>query len=358
MKSAELRTSGRIIIGRFRPRAASLLAGTLAAAAVFAAAGCSAFGGASAAGGAGESVSLSGSTTSNAAQIANGKAGGYQVLTLNDQRDITFNQLLGINNAGVIAGYFGSGNAGHPNKGYQLRAPYAQGDFSSENFPGSAQTQVTALNDTGVTVGFFSTQNAASPASDNNFGFWSFRGRFHEVNFPTRNNSKPPVNQLLGVNDTGWAVGFYNDSKGNAHGYAYNLESGRFKPVTIHGATSLTAAAVNNSSTIAGFYTNAAGKTNGFVTWTNGRVATLAVPGAAMTQAFGVNDKGAVVGTYTVGTGNNAVTHGFTWVNGKFTTVNFPGAGSTALNGVNNEGDVVGFYTDAAGSTDGFVGLP
>lgn len=352
------RTSGRLTIGGLRPRAVSLLAGALAAAAVFAAAGCSALGGTSAAGGASENISLSGSTTSTAAQIANGKASGFQVLTLNDRRDITFNQLLGINNDGVIAGYFGSGNGGHPNKGYQLRAPYAQGDFSNENVPGSAQTQVTGLNDEGVTVGFFSTQNAATPAADNNFGFWSFRGRFHEVNFPTRYNSSPPVNQLLGVNDNGWTVGFYNDSKGNAHGYAYNLESGRFKPVTVRGATSLTAAAVNNFSTIAGFYTNAAGATDGFVKWVNGHVATLAVPGAAMTQAFGINDNGEVVGTYTVGTGNNAVTHGFTWWNGKFTTVNYPAASSTALNGVNDEGDTVGFYTDAAGNTDGFVGLP
>ncbi len=42
-----------------------------------------------------------------------------------------------------------------------------------------------------------------------------------------------------------------------------------------------------------------------------------------MTQAFGINDRGEVVGTYTVGTGNNAVTHGFTWLNGKWTTVNY-----------------------------------
>ena len=167
MKIAEPGRAVGLIFGRFRPRAVPLVAGALAATAALAVAGCSAFGGANAAGGAYESVSLSGSTTSNSAPIANGKAGGYQVLTLNDRSDITFNQLLGINNDGVIAGYFGSGNAGQPNKGYQLRPPFAQGDFGSENFPGSAQTQVTGLNDFGVTVGFFSTQNGATPADDN-----------------------------------------------------------------------------------------------------------------------------------------------------------------------------------------------
>src|SRR6185437_4175117 len=150
MKNAQQRTLGRLIRGGTRPRtAAKLLAGALASTAVLAAAGCSAFGGTSAAGGGTENVSLSGSATSNAAPIANGKVAGYQVLTLNDQRDITFNQLLGINNEGAIAGYFGSGNAGHPNKGYVLTPPFAQGDFGNENFPGSMQTQVTGLNDLG-----------------------------------------------------------------------------------------------------------------------------------------------------------------------------------------------------------------
>ena len=40
--------------------------------------------------------------------------------TLNDSGDTAFNQLLGINNAGTIAGYFGDGSSGQPNKGYTL----------------------------------------------------------------------------------------------------------------------------------------------------------------------------------------------------------------------------------------------
>src|SRR5271166_6195288 len=53
----------------------------------------------------------------------------YDFATLNNANDLTFNQLLGINNHGVIAGYFGSGAAGHPNKGYQLLPPYSQGSY-------------------------------------------------------------------------------------------------------------------------------------------------------------------------------------------------------------------------------------
>jgi probable HAF family extracellular repeat protein len=364
MNIADKRTPGRaaacagLILGKFRPRALPLLSGTLAVAAALAAAGCSALGGGT------QNVALAGqtmgatSTTSGSAQVTNGMAGGFQVLTLNDRRDLTFNQLLGINNEGVIAGYFGSGEAGKPNKGFVLRPPFAQGDFGNENFPGSAQTQVVGLNDNGITVGFFSTMNAANPADDDNTGFWRAGGRYHAVSFPTGNNATPPVNQLLGVNNSGTAVGFYNDAKGNAHGYAYNIESGRFKMITVRGATSLTATAINDFGSAAGFYTSAQGATDAFVQFHHGRTVTIAFPGASATQAFGLNDEGEVVGTYNTGTGNNAVTHGFTWMNGKFTTVNYPMASSTTINGVNDEGDIVGFYTDAKGNTDGFLGLP
>jgi hypothetical protein len=37
--------------------------------------------------------------------------------------DPTFTQLLGINNSRTIAGYFGSGAAGHPNQGLVLSLP-------------------------------------------------------------------------------------------------------------------------------------------------------------------------------------------------------------------------------------------
>ena len=79
-----------------------------------------------------------------------------------------------------------------------------------------------------------------------------------------------------------------------------------------------------------------------------------------MTQALGVNDFREVVGVYTVGSGNNAVTHGFTWTPERgFKTVNDPqGAGGTTVNGVNDSGNIVGFYTDSAGNTDGFAAVP
>jgi hypothetical protein len=44
-------------------------------------------------------------------------------------------------------------------------------------------------------------------------------GQYHVVRYPTRNNATPSVNQLLGINDSGTAVGFYYDAKGNTDGF-------------------------------------------------------------------------------------------------------------------------------------------
>lgn len=288
----------------------------------------------------------------------------YQFETLDNNHDLTFNQLLGINNRNnVIAGYFGAGSPGHPNKGYVLSSPYGQSNYVNENFPGSTQTQVTGLNDNGVTVGFWSDSDLPNPNNTNvnaNFGFYAIHGRdFHLVDFPTDSRSTPPVDQLLGVNDHDLAVGFYNDAGGNSHGYEYSISKDKFRSIRIPKATSVTAAAINNNNDIAGFETNKSGLVEGFLLRHNGSVTTLAFKGATMTQALGVNDSDEVVGVYQLGSGNNATMHGFTWTPAHgFQTVDDPdGIGTTTINGVNDQGKLVGFYVNGT-NTDGMLAIP
>lgn len=281
--------------------------------------------------------------------------------TLDNPADATFNQLLGINNRGLVSGYYGSGEAGHPNQGYLMQA--SNHAYQAENYPGAVQTQVTGLNDRGVSVGFYSTQNTANQMN-NNFGFYSWGGHYYPVNFPTFHNSNPPVNQLLGVNNFGEAVGFYTNSAGNNFGYAYNVFSHRFIRIVVprswwrwaHGV-SLTAAAINNRGDIAGFFTPTNGITVAFIRLWNGQYFKLAYPGATSTQIFGMNDRDEVVGSYTMGSGNSAKTFGFTWAPGAgWTSISAPqGQGGTTINGINNAGNLVGFYTDSAGNTHGLL---
>jgi hypothetical protein len=290
---------------------------------------------------------------------ATGHSQSYQFQTIDNPRDLTFNQLLGINDQGEIAGYFGSGAQGHPNKGYVI-PPFTR-HFVNENFPGSVQTQVTGLNNRGVTVGFWSSMNNANQVNDNH-GFVDVGGHFRTADFPTGSPATPPVDQLLGVNDNDVAVGFYTDASGNNHGYEYNIDHSRFSTVTESGVTSLTAAAINNRNDVAGFYTNpSTGNTDGFIKYGNRTFIDLTVHGSSSTMALGVNNYDEVVGVFTVGSGSSAQMHGFTWTpQHGFTTIDDPhGQGTTTINGVNDRGQLVGFYTvDGGAITDGFLATP
>ncbi len=280
---------------------------------------------------------------------------GYHFQTVDNNRDVTFNQLLGINDLGVIAGYFGSGAASHPNQGYQLLPPYQQGRYVNENFPGSLQTQVTGLNNRGVTVGFWSSMNNANLTNDNH-GFVDVNGHFRTADFPTGAAASPPVDQLLGVNDSDVAVGFWTDANGDNHGYEYDINHGRFRSVTQPGITSLTATAINNRGDVAGFFANGA-NSEGFLKTGHSFIDLAGPSGAVSVQPLGVNSRDEVVGFYTDAAGND---HGFTWTPAAgYRTVDDPhGLGTTTINGVNDLGTLVGFYVDAAGNTDGFVATP
>jgi hypothetical protein len=285
----------------------------------------------------------------------------YTYTTLDNSNDLTFNQLLGINDSGVIAGYFGSGVAMHPNKGYELLPHYDQAAYRVENFPGSAQTQVTGLNNRGAEVGF---QSSTNTGTDANYGWYSLdNGRsFTQVNVPLPAGTaaaSPPVTQLLGVNDADIAVGFENDSNGNAHGFVYDGRDHQATFTTIAGTSSVTDAAINDSGQVAGFFTPASGPVESFLTSHSGLEA-IAYPGAASTEALGLNNSGEVVGVYTTGSGSSVQSFGFTWTKrAGFTTISDPnGVGTTTVNGVNNRGDLVGFYVDSTGNTDGMLVTP
>jgi hypothetical protein len=94
----------------------------------------------------------------------------------------TFTQLLGINDADVIAGYHGQAI----NKGFTLTLP---NNFTSENFPSSAQTQVTGINNSSNTSGFYIDNGGT------NHGFLNIGGNFSTVDFPGTT-----FDQVLGLN--------------------------------------------------------------------------------------------------------------------------------------------------------------
>jgi probable HAF family extracellular repeat protein len=291
-----------------------------------------------------------------AAAAPHAAATNYTFTTLDNQADPTFNQLLGINTHNVIAGYFGIGGSVHPNKGYLLDPPYAQSNYVNENFPGSAQTQVTGIDNKGNTCGFWVT------AGGTNHGFVEWNGVFASYNDPNTPHVKGSVNQLLGINNNGVAVGFYTDAANHNHAYEVNQATGVFTAIKIPGDVTTQATGINNNGDIVGWGTDSSGNTTSWLLH-DGHLTTYQHPnGGTNTQAFGVNDHDEVVGTYMDSSG---MSHGFTLKSplgpvSHWQTIDDPSAmaGTTVVNGLNDAGDLVGFYTDTASNVDGMLATP
>jgi hypothetical protein len=288
------------------------------------------------------------------AGISAASAQSFTFTTIDNPGDPTFNQLLGINDNGFIVGYFGSGLAGHPNIAYQLSPPYTK--FVSDMVPGSVQTQATGINNAGVISGFWSGTNTGN--GDANYGFVRLPiGKTHEffgVVTPGASNN-PAFDQTDGVNNKNVAVGFSTSASGVLSGFTYTVSTATYTTIRIPGATGTQAFGINDAGETCGAYITSTA-TGGFVSNAAGTVVTkFSVPGSTNTQLFGINNEGVAVGAFV---DSNMIAHGlyYTPSNGNWVQVDNPnGPLGTVLNGLNNKGQIVGFYTDAAGNVHGML---
>lgn len=280
----------------------------------------------------------------------------YNFQTLNNSGDPAFNQLLGIDNAGTIAGYFGDGTV-LPNKGYTLTPPSS---YTNENFPESIQTQVVGINSNAAptTVGFW------VDGTGNNLGFVDQSGTFTSVSDPLTPATGTVVNQLLGVNNNDIAAGFYNNAAGAANGYLYNIGTPGFTAINFPGATATTATGINNAGDVSGFYIDGAGLTHGFLD-IGGVYTSYDDPNGETTMFFGLNNENQVVGSYLDGSEESQGLL-YNFVTNTWQTISDPnavrlplafGTNGTILNGINDRGDLVGFYSDGK-NIDGLLATP
>jgi hypothetical protein len=283
---------------------------------------------------------------------------------LDNKGDLAFNQLLGINNNEIIAGYFGDGTA-IVNNGYVL-VPNTH--YSVENVTGTplaghtaTQTQAIGINDLEVPyiVGFWQDQNGLQ------FGFEDVHDVFKTILDP---NATFAGNQnLLGINDSDEAAGFWTDSAGNEHGFVVN-NTGRprvfteISPKLFKGAIATQASGINNNHIVCGFWVDAAKNDHGFFGQLGGPYQTfnVTINGVVATsaQALGCSNN-FIVGSF-VGAGGS--THGFTFDGTTFVKFDAPGSSQTPalgvagtiINGVNDTGDIVGFFSDGT-NVNGFA---
>ena len=277
-------------------------------------------------------------TTSQGAQAAS-----YSVQPVQFPTDPTFTQLLGINNAGTIAGFHGAATA----QGFTLTLPNT---FAPQNFPGSVQTMVIAINGAGSTAGIY------MDTAGTTHGYTEIGGVFKTVDDPAH----PVFNQALGINNANTTVGYFalDAAAGQMGQSAYSQSNGVFTSVNalLPSNNNSQAVGINNAGNVVGFYLPASGPITsiGFLDQ-NGVITTIDPFGSTNTQALGINNQGEVVGFYTDAGG---VQHGYIDSNGQFTSFDPSGSVNTTINGLNDLGQIVGFYTDANENTIGFVGTP
>jgi len=250
-----------------------------------------------------------------------------------------FIQLLGINNAGTIAGF----DNNNPAQGFTLTLP---NNFTAENYPAAASTMVTGINQNGSTVGIY------VDAANNTHGFTDIGGTFQTVDNP----ASTVFNQGLGINDANTTVGYYAPTQAGQTGQiAYSQSGGVFTDINALLPSNMNSQAVgiNDAGNIVGFYMPTATTSIGFTDF-GGTIGTLDPFGSTSTQALGINNSGEIVGVYADAGGDQ---FGYVDIGGVFTTVDPFGSTNVTVNGVNDLGQIVGFYTDANGNTVGFVGI-
>jgi hypothetical protein len=300
-------------------------------------------------------------------------AGAADFVVLDNPGDPNFNQLLGINDARIIVGYFGDGTM-VPNNGYVL---LPRNHYSVENFTqlpsgdSASQTQAIGINDNERSpkiVGFYTDANTGVT-----HGFLDAKGVQMAVDDPQ--GSAPyvtaPVQNLLGVNDRDEATGFWVDNNGNEHGFVARLDESTMKPSFIEvppslfkGAVGTQVSAINDEHVVCGFWTDANKVSHGFVGYLGERYFSFEAEIDGMkvtsTQIFGCNSNGGIVGQVTDSAGE---LHGFIYREGRFHQFDAPrssqaaefGVQGTLINGINDFGDVVGFFSDGVSKVKSFV---
>ena len=341
------------------------------------------------------------------AQMSGAQANDPQTFfVLNNPNDPMFNQLLGINGANVIVGYFGDGMAVR-NNGYVLVPAnhYSIDNFTnvpgcnsppSTPFPPSpcpTQTQAIGINAAsglaGATpfadiVGFYTDIAGAT------HGFLDSVGVQSTIDDPAGlpPNVTTPVQNLLGINNALRAAGFWTDNAGHEHGFVAEITPNttpvaarfaEFTPAKVNADLGLTApnaavatqtSDITNNNLVCGFYTDGNDINHGFEVFFNtgnhtfNRTLPLTpnpaqIPNVKSLSPFGCNDNGAVVGSYIA---NNGTVHGFVFDGTDWHPYDAAGSSQklafgvmgTFINGINNHGTVVGFFSDGE-NVNGFV---
>lgn len=275
--------------------------------------------------------------------------------TVNDPNS-SVNRVMGINERGKVVGTVGRGSGSDIPGSYSALPPYPK--FRAEDYPGAQGTSATSLTSNRVIAGY-----VVGPQQLN--GVWAFvrtDGVWTLLKDRKEGTGSDAVTEILGINDSYIAVGFYVNSSGAEVPVELNAITERFTNLKPPGAVSAQATGINGKGNITGTETLSNGSVVGFFLQT-GTYYPISYPGAQATQALGLNWQDQVVGDYEDASG---AIHGFVLTyptNGGtkqyWQSVDEPNAGgTTVITGMNNHSGICGWYVDGSGNVNGFVASP
>jgi len=263
--------------------------------------------------------------------------------TLDDPHYSGQDELIASNSRGVVVGY--------DNGSYLARPPYGPKDYRYfGNYPGAQRTVITGFTSKHVMVGYVTNppELKGTFAFVRTEGVWTiFRSR--------KGKGKDAVTEVLGINSSAVAVGFYLNRDGVAVPFKLGVASEQFAVLQPPGAIGAEATSIDDPGAIAGFLAGSGGSTRGFL-YQHKSYTELSYPGSVNTWFFGITPGDRIVGSYV---DSSNATHGLliTSPTGvpQWQSLDIPDATATEARGINAKGEIAGDYADALGNTHGFL---
>jgi hypothetical protein len=164
------------------------------------------------------------------------------------------NQLLGINDGGIAVGFYTNAQGNN----VPIMVNQATSAFTTIHVGGAVSATATGINDTGDIVGFFTDAGGVTAS-------WLLHaGHLTTFQFPGGSDT-----QALGLNSHDEIVGSYLDDSAVMHGFALTDPFGPVSHWTTiddpNGVGSTVVNGLNNAGDLVGFYTDAAGNTDGML---------------------------------------------------------------------------------------------
>jgi hypothetical protein len=211
-------------------------------------------------------------------------------------------QVVGINNEKDTAGFWVDGNGA--THGFFAND---KGVFKVVDAPNTAFNQILGLNDKDILAGYSSTDPTGATKQ---MAFVEKDGHFTYLQslFAAGTGNT----QATSINNKNEVAGFYVDKNNVTHGFEVGNYDDSYKAklttIDFPGATSTQVLGINNYGQLSGVYVDGHNQMHGFVD-TNGHFQSIDAPGGIGTTTInGINDKGQVVGFFVDGAGN---TEGF-----------------------------------------------